>query len=247
MISKKSVLAIIVARGGSKGLPGKNIATLNGRPLVAWSVIAAKKSRYVDRIILSSDDGAIISAAKKSGCEVPFVRPAALATDTASVYDVIFHALENVEQAYDYIVLLQATSPLRISEDIDGCIAFCEKINAPVVSVCEMTKPPQWMFHISKNNKLLPIMLRDKKPSRRQDVQPVFIPNGAVFVAPTNQLRRNKTFYTQRTHAYVMPTERSVDIDTMADLLLARSAAILGAKKKMRKKSPERQRNDIQI
>src|SRR4051812_34752800 len=121
MIDGKSVLGLIAARGGSKGVPGKNIFVVNGRPLIQWSIDAARASRYIDRLILSSDDSAIMEVASNAGCEVPFRRDAALASDDANAIDVVADALMRLP-GYDMVVLLQPTSPLRIAADIDGAI-----------------------------------------------------------------------------------------------------------------------------
>lgn len=117
------ILAIIPARGGSKGVPRKNIRDLAGKPLIAWTIEEAKKSKYITRLILSSEDEEIIEAAKKYGCEVPFVRPIELAQDNTPGIEPVLHAIEKCP-GYDYVLLLQPTSPLRTVEDIDGCIEF---------------------------------------------------------------------------------------------------------------------------
>lgn len=142
MITGKSVLAIIPARGGSKGLPGKNIKELCGKPLIAWSIEQAKSCSDIDRIVVSTDNEEIAEVAKKYGAEVPFIRPAELANDTASTIDVIFHATnwfkEHKDYRSEYILLLQPTSPLRIAEDIEGTVQMLKDKNArAVVSVCE--------------------------------------------------------------------------------------------------------------
>ena len=224
MINNKRIVGVILARGGSKGLPGKNIIDLGGKPLIAWTVAAAQKSRYLDRLILSSDNRAIIAAARKAGCEAPFVRPARLATDTASSYDVLFHALDSLDCSYDYVVLLQPTSPLRTAEDIDACIELCLKRKAPAaVSVCVVVKPPQWMYALTADGRLKPILQTKRPSARRQDLTPIYALNGAVYVAKTAWLRRHKTFFGSRTAAHIMPPERSIDIDTKLDLMFARA------------------------
>ncbi len=242
VIGGKTVLAVIAARGGSKGLPGKNLADLGGRPVVAWSVAAGKGSRHVDRLILSSDDRAIIAAARHAGCETPFKRPARLATDKASIYEVLLHALDAMDESYDYVVLLQATSPLRTARDIDACIELCRRSGAPaVVSVSLAAKPPQWMYELDAKGRLRPILKgrsaaglfkTRRSAGRRQELPPVYHPNGAVYVARVDWLRKRRVFVGPGTRAYVMPTERSVDIDTRADLLLARALVADSSKKK---------------
>jgi CMP-N,N'-diacetyllegionaminic acid synthase len=221
---KKNTLAVIVGRGGSKGLPGKNVAKLGGRPVVAWSVDAALGSKQIDRVIISSDDQEIIDAATTAGCDAPFQRPPELATNDASVYDVIIHALENVGDTYDLVVLLQATSPLRTSDDIDTCIRACCEAGAPAgVSMTEATKPPHWMYSMDDDRKITPLVDGAASVLRRQDVQTYYVPNGAIYVADVEWFLQNKTFYSSETVGYTMPKERSVDIDTSIDLMLARA------------------------
>lgn len=221
---KKRTLAVIVGRGGSKGLPGKNVAKLGGRPVVAWSVAAALGSKQIDRVILSSDDEEIIDAAKQAGCDVPFQRPADLATDNASIYDVIFHALEQLGEEFDLVVLLQATSPLRTSEDIDKCIlACCDVAACAAVSMTETPKPPHWMYSINSDLRITPLINNAESVLRRQDAKTYYVPNGAIYVADVEWFRQNKTFYSTETIGYIMPKERSIDIDAPIDLMLARA------------------------
>jgi CMP-N,N'-diacetyllegionaminic acid synthase len=219
VIGTRKVLALIPARGGSKGLPGKNILRVAGRPLLAWSVDAAREARSVDRVVLSSDDGDIIAAARACGCEVPFVRPAALATDTATTIDVVTHALEALP-GYDVIVLLQPTSPLRTAADIDAACELLASSGAPAcVSVSPVDQSPYLMYRIGDNQDLVPVVEASPAATRRQDLPAVYALNGAVYVADVTWLRRARTFVTRETVAYVMPSERSIDIDTPADLL----------------------------
>lgn len=219
-----SVLAVICARGGSKGLPRKNVLDLGGKPLIAWTVEAAKQARLVDRVILSCDDAEIIAAAKNAGCEVPFIRPSVLATDTASIYEVLFHALDTLGHSYKHVALLQATSPLRASEDIDACIERCQESKAKsVISVVPTLKPPQWMYRIDASGRLVPALEREAETARRQDAPEYYLPNGAVYVAEIGWLRTSKSFIGADTVAYRMPPERSVDIDSYLDLIYARA------------------------
>jgi len=224
VINDKTVIAIIPARGGSKGLPGKNTMEVNGKPLLAWTIDHANGSKYIDRVILSSEDDEIIKIAKKHGCDVPFVRPTALASDTAGTMGVVFHALQTLPEKYDYVVLLQVTSPLRTSHDIDFCIEQCEKNNVPAcVSVMETDKSPFWMYRLDNNNLMDPIISGTKLPKRRQDVSTIYSINGAVYVAKTNWLAKQEHFITAETTAYVMPKLRSIDIDTELDLMVLQS------------------------
>ena len=220
MINNKSVLAIIPARGGSKGLPRKNILEVQGKPLLYYTLNQAQKSKYIDRIILSSEDEEIINVAKDLGCEVPFKRPDELSTDSAGTMPVIFHALDQLQENYDYVVLLQVTSPLRLTKDIDSCLEFCEKEKAPsCLSVVANEKPLEWTFRISNKGKIIPFT-NEKVPIRRQDATETFSVNGAIALARVEWLKLQDHFITSETAAYIMPKSRSIDIDTEDDLLL---------------------------
>ena len=226
MIQQRSVLALVPARGGSKGLPRKNVLPLCGKPLIAWSIEAARRSRYVDRIIVSSDDQEILDAARGAGAEVPFVRPPALATDEASSMDVALHALDAVGQSYDYLVLLQPTSPLRRAEDIDGCLEACLKYDAPsCVSVTEPDKSPFWMYTEDARGRLVPLF-PGRDTDRRQELPVVQALNGAVYVSRTSSLRAHRKFLSAETVAWHMPRARAVDIDSDLDFRIA--ALLLG-------------------
>jgi CMP-N,N'-diacetyllegionaminic acid synthase len=219
MIGNAKVLTLITARGGSKGLPRKNVLPLGGKPLIAWSIEAAKGSAYVDRLILSSDDPEIMSVAAAWGCEVPFVRPAELATDQAGSLDVVRHAISQLSEAYDYIVLLQPTSPLRTSADIDDCIKLCHARAATTcVTVCAVDKTPYWMFKIDAAAKLIPLFPASDMPQSRQNAPDVFLLNGAVYVARTDHIMSGGAFVAVDTVAHVMSRSRSIDIDTREDL-----------------------------
>lgn len=218
MYKGKSFLGIIPARGGSKGLPHKNIRKLGGKPLIAWTIEQALRSKYIDRVIVSTDNPAIAKISKKYGADVPFMRPAELATDKAKSIDAVFHALFSLSEKYDYVVLLQPTSPLRIADDIDACIKLCtgRRINS-CVSVTESEKNPYWMYSLNKNGRMRRLIQTEKIIDRRQDLPKVYLSNGAIYVAQVDWLLNNKTFVTDETYAYIMPSERSVDIDNDMD------------------------------
>ena len=222
MIDGKSVLAIIPARGGSKGVPRKNIIPIKGRPLIGWTIEAAKQSKYIDRLILTSDDQEIITTARQIGCEAPFVRPSYLAKDDTPGIDPVLHAMSEV-LGYDLIVLLQPTSPLRTNEDIDRCIEnLLSTRNAEsCVTVCEVSENPFWSFTFEPDLGLLKPLFSDLgQYSRRQDLPKVFIPNGAVYASDSKALATRKSFFTEKTCGYIMPHHRSIDIDTMDDIAL---------------------------
>ncbi len=219
MIKGKSVLALIPARGGSKGVPRKNIREVSGKPLIAWTIEAARKSAYIDRLILSSEDAEIMAVAQSFGCDVPFVRPSELARDDTPGIAPVLHALDALP-GYDFVVLLQPTSPLREIADIDGCIARCAESGAPAcVSVSAPTHHPYWTYRIDDEGHLSPLF--DKAPDRRQDLPEIYAVNGAVYVARTSDLRQTRNFVMSGAQAFVMPDIRSLDIDTPADLILA--------------------------
>jgi CMP-N,N'-diacetyllegionaminic acid synthase len=226
LIRDRTVLAIVPARGGSKGVPGKNICEVGGRPLLAWTLDAAAASEYVDRTILSSEDAAIIAVARELGCDVPFVRPDELAADETPGIAPVLHALDTVGERFDYVVLLQPTSPLRTARDIDGAIEECVRRSAPAcVSVTEAAQSPSWMYSLDEGFRLHALMEGDV-PSSRQESPAAYVLNGAVYVAECDWLRGAGTFLSGETVAYVMSRERSLDIDTPFDLRVAR--AVLG-------------------
>jgi len=220
MIQGRSVLAIIPARGGSKGIPRKNIRMLAGKPLIAWTIEETKKSKYIDRLILSSEDAEIIKVAKEWGCEVSFVRPAELAKDDTPGIEPVLHAMSMLP-GYDYVVLLQPTSPLRLVDDIDGCIETCVSSSAPsCVSVTEVDQHPYWMYTISDAGYLEAFIKQPIKTFCRQDLPKVHILNGAVYVSESNILEERRSFITTETKAYVMPQKRSRDVDDYLDMML---------------------------
>lgn len=220
MINDKTVLAIIPARGGSKGVPRKNVRPLAGKPLVAWTIEEAKKSKYIDRLILSSEDDEIIGAARSYGCEVPFKRPQDLALDHTPGIDPVLHALSALPEKYDYIVLLQPTSPLREASDIDGCLSYCLQYEAPAcVTVTDPDKSPYWAYSVDYKMAMRPLIERENpEAARRQELPRLYVLNGAVYAAESQWLIKSMTFLTKETVAYFMPRERSVDIDTELDL-----------------------------
>lgn len=214
-------MAIIPARGGSKGVPRKNIRELCGKPLIAWTIEEAQKSKYIDRLILSSEDAEIITVAKEWGCEVPFVRPQELAQDETPGVAPVIHALETLPERYDYVVLLQPTSPLRLAKDIDECLElFRKKEDVICVSVTEPEESPYWMYKITEKNALKSLITDENKAVRRQDLPKVYVLNGAIYISKSSQLLKAKNFVFDGARAYIMPKERSIDIDDEWDLHL---------------------------
>lgn len=218
------ILGLIPARGGSKGIPRKNIRPIAGRPLIAWTIEAARMSERLDRLVVSTDDEEIAAVAREHGAETPFLRPAELARDDTPGVDPVLHALQALP-GYDGVLLLQPTSPLRSATDIADCLDLAARLEAAcVVSVCAPEKHPHWMYRLDDRQRLRPL-LDGPAITRRQDLPPVFAANGALYFARTGWLQQHRTFITPDTAAFVMPPERSVDLDNpldwkFADMLL---------------------------
>lgn len=226
MINGKRILAIIPARGGSKGLPGKNIRELCGKPLIAWSIEQAKDCDDIHRTVVSTDDDQISKLANKYGAEVPFMRPVELATDTVSTIDVILHILGWFEKYEnyrpEYILLLQPTSPLRSGKDIDGAMRVLMAKNArAVVSVCESDHHPCWSNTLPENGSMKNFLRLEILNRRRQDLPVFYRLNGAIYLAEVDYLQKYNGFFGPDTFAYRMPRERSIDIDSAMDFKLA--------------------------
>jgi CMP-N,N'-diacetyllegionaminic acid synthase len=224
MLKNKKIIGIIPARGGSKGIPRKNIKILAGKPLIAYTIEAALKSKYLDRVIVSTEDKEIAQISKKYGAEV-IKRPKKLATDTARIIDVIFYLLKILKREEKYIpeivILLQPTSPLRTSNDIDKAIdIFLKNKCESVISVCETTPFLYLAFKIAKNY-LRPIFSKKYFTQRRQDLTKVYIPNGAIYISTPKNLLKYKGFYSKKTLPYIMPVSRSIDIDTREEFKIA--------------------------
>lgn len=220
MIGGRRVLAVIPARGGSKGVPGKNIHPIGGRPLIGWTIAAANASIHVDRAIVTSDDDGIMAVAREEGGDVPYRRDAALATDDATSVDVVLDALQRVP-GYDVVVLLQPTSPLRTAADIDAALRLMIRQEAEsCVSVCEASEHPWLMFRPDGEERLSPYCAApDGASLRRQDLPPAYVLNGAIYAIDAMRLKATRKFFEPgRTAAYVMPIEKSHDIDTWDDI-----------------------------
>ena len=210
--------AVIPARSGSKGVPGKNLRPLGGIPLLAHSIGAARGAECVSRVLVSTDTPAIAEVAGQYGAESPFLRPAALSGDTSPVADAVRHLVETISQRPDYLLLLQPTSPFRTSEDIDEAFRLLLRSGAEaVVSVCEAASHPYLCRTVGEGGVLAPFIESPLNTARRQDLPPVYVLNGAVYLIRTDRFLETNSFCPPGAVAYVMPTERSVDIDTEAD------------------------------
>ena len=211
------VTALIPARGGSKRLPRKNIAKFCGKPLIYWTISAALNSTKVTDVIVSTDDHEIAAIAEGFGASVPFMRPQQYATDSSSGLDPVIHALELLP-TIDDVLLLQPTSPLRTTTDIDSIIELRRNRRcSSAVSVMIMQKPPTWTYNLDSDSKLSQAV--SELPL--QAGKPFVCLNGALYLSSRYQLLQSKSFIAEDTVAYVMPSERSVDIDTHLDFKFA--------------------------
>lgn len=212
-----NLLALIPARGGSKGVPRKNIKSLHGKPLIGWSIDAAKKSRFIDKVVVSTEDDEIAAIARDLGAEIPFMRPIELAADDTPGIAPVMHTIENLPE-FDWVILLQPTSPLRTAEDIDGIVRFCIEHDAPsAVSVYVVDKHPYLMYQRDETERLQPLIPDKPDITRRQDLPPVYALNGALYLARIDWLKERQSLIGPETLGYVMSTESSADIDTPLD------------------------------
>lgn len=218
-----NTIAIIPARGGSKGLPRKNIKMLAGRPLIIYTIEAALKSKYINQVIVSTEDREIEEVLRECGTKV-IKRPEKLAQDNSPTIDTIIHVLELLEiqnNNFDNVVLLQPTSPLRNADDINNAIELFLKSKAKsLVSVCETTHSPYWYSEI-EDGYLKPIFEEKYQNMRRQELPKTYLPNGAIYISTSENLKKYKSFYGPETIPYIMPIKRSIDIDTEIDFITA--------------------------
>lgn len=225
MYNGKVVLCIIPARGGSKGLPGKNIKKLSGKPLITYSIEQARDSKYIDRVIVSTDSREIADISEKYGAEVPFMRPKKYAEDNSSIFDVLLHAMDRLEKkekySFDILVLLHVTAPLRNSEDIDNCIELLVKKDADnIFSVTPANRNPYFnMVEVSKDGKVR--LIKKGSFATRQSAPEVFDMNASIYVWWKDILKKKKRTLLENSHIYIMPKERSVDIDDAIDFKIA--------------------------
>ena len=227
MMNDKKVLAIIPARGGSKGLPGKNIKELCGKPLIAWPIHAAKSSLYVDKIIVSTDDPQIADIARQEGAEVPFLRPEELAADDSTTILVIVHAinfLSEIGETFEYCILLEPTSPLTESYDINRAFELLESMRTKadsIVGVSEVIAThPVFDAKINQEGLITPYVGEDfSGAGRRQDVEKLYFFEGSLYISDVKTLFEKQTFYHSRTLPYIMPKWKAFEVDDMVDLI----------------------------
>ena len=219
------MLAVIPARGGSKGLPGKNIKMLNGKPLIAYSIESALESKFIDRVIVSTDDEEIAEVALKFDAEVPFLRPKELSEDNSKSIDNFIYTIDKLnesEKRIDSFIVLQPTSPLRKSKHIDEAISLFHKKNAlSVVSVVESQIPLNWHKKILDSGVLVDYFKNCVNNQNRQEGEKLFLPNGAIYIFDFLTLKNNYNYYNEKTYPYIMNEIDSLDIDTLMDFKLA--------------------------
>lgn len=221
-----SILTLIPARGGSKGIPQKNIKLFNNKPLIAWTINCALESNYRSRVIVSTDDQKIADISLSYGAEVPFLRPEELARDETPTVEVVNYTINKLRQNENYfpdlIMLLQPTSPLRKATDIDQCIEIMQNKDVEaVVSLKEVSEIPYWMQVINEEGFIRDLFEEGKQFSRRQDVPKIYMPNGAIYLIKAETLLEKNTFSPEKSLGYIMPKDRAIDIDDETDFMIA--------------------------
>ena len=217
------MIAIIPARGGSKGLIKKNIRSLGNQPLIHWTIKSALASKYITKVILSTDSKEIARTCRSTGIEIPFMRPKKLAQDKSLAIDTYLYTIKKLKKEFEYkndeFIVLLPTTPFRNSNDIDNAIKiFYEKNASSLISCYEMNKPISWAFSINKFG-----IIKKKKNTlkNRQDEKSMYLPNGGIFILKYSQIKKVKNYYFKNTYGYIMPKYRSLDIDTEDDFKLA--------------------------
>jgi CMP-N,N'-diacetyllegionaminic acid synthase len=225
VIANKNVLAIIPARFGSKGLPGKNIRPICGKPLIVWSIIQGLDSKYIDEVIVTTDSQKIANIANQYGAKTPFIRPDSLATEDASSIDVIFHAIDylsNAGSAYDYIILLEPTSPLRDVSDIDGALEYLNntELAESIVGVAKAEGAhPSFLFTI-ENKFLCPITQFQPTGLRRQDLKgEYYYLEGSIYISSVKALKKHQSFYHANTLPWIIDRYKAIEIDELSDFI----------------------------
>ncbi len=225
MYNNKTFLVIILARSGSKGLPGKNIKNINGKPLVVWSIEAGLNSKYIDKLTVSTDSEEYAKIAKSFGAEVPFIRPNEISTDESSRKDAIEYSLDFFKDkgmTYDYVILLEPTSPLTTGKDIDSAIEqlFLEESAEAIVGV-SLSEASHPNFSVELNNGFLNFISKDQKSSvvRRQDLEDYYFYDGSLYISEVDKYLE-KEFYHEKTLGYVTPKWKSLEIDDIDDFVM---------------------------
>lgn len=233
MLGKYKVLALIPARGGSKGLPRKNLLSLNGRPLISYPIEAAKNSNFIDRVIVSTEDEEIAVTAKSFGADVPFYRPIELAADNSKTLDVIndvIARLIGLGEEFDILVLLEPTSPFTEAEDIDRALTILKDSYLDVDSVVGVSEVkevhPDYLVRLNSSRFIIPYNKDDfRNISRRQDIETLYFFDGSLYISKVNALIKYNSFYHDRTIGFPMPRWKSIEIDDLCDFIFAEAIA----------------------
>lgn len=226
MMGDLKVLAVIPARAGSVGLPDKNIREFHGKPLLAWTIEAAKACEYIDKVLVSTDSQLYADIAQKHDVTTPFLRPKYLSGSNASLIDVLQHAVAELKSRgmeFDVLVCLQPTSPLRTAVHIKEAMELFQAIADPDKSIASVFELPQKFVWVMQTNiagqlRFLDSTLQSQNNYCRQYNSSVYMPNGAIFIMQTTKITSQ---YTEHTYPYVMPEQASADIDTLTDFALA--------------------------
>jgi len=226
LILKKYILGIIPARAGSKSIPGKNIFPLNGRPLISYTIEAGISSELITDLIVSTDSAEIKNVSEKLGATVPFIRPEALASDSALAIPTIQHAVDTYEEIvgykYDYIVMLQPTAPLRKFFDIDNALNKLIDADADgIISIVDVDNYHPEKMKVIKGDYLFDLNKSSKENTPRQELPKIYIVNGAIYATKRDVFMERNTFKGEKCLHYIMPVERSVNIDNYSDLIVA--------------------------
>ena len=227
MINNKKVLAITLARGGSKSVPRKNIMLIDGKPLIAHTIEEVKKSRFIDNYLVSTDDQEIADVARQWGAEVPFLRPAELAQDTSTSADALIHAVSAYETftglTFDFIIEIMCTNPLKVVEDIDTCIEKLEKTGADsVVSVVQLFDHHPARIKKIESDEIKDFCVTETEESRRQDLKPnAYVRNGSIYALKRETIMKFRSRRGNVSRPHIMPKNRTVNIDEPADVFYA--------------------------
>ncbi len=225
MIHGKSVIGIIPARGNSKGLPRKNITDLCGKPLIAWTIEAAKNSKYLDEIVVTTDCAEIAQTAKKFGALIPFLRPKELATDESPTIEALEHTIifykENFGKSFDYVAVLEPTSPLREADDIDQALEMLVNQNADsIVGICRTeSSHPAFLVQKTPEGRLQYLSDEKTRASRRQELCDFYFFEGTIYISKTNILLKKRTFYHENALGYEVPKWKAPEIDDIWDFI----------------------------
>jgi len=226
MINKKRIIAIIPARKGSKRLPGKNTKLLVGKPLISWTIESALSCKYIDQVVVSTDCTEVSAIAKQLGASVPFKRPKLLSSDQSSSIDVVLHSLDYFTEEgeiYDYVILLQPTSPLRNTEHISAAIELLlANSGDAVISVCKTEHSPLWMNTLGEGDSMNCFLKDSVKNKRSQDLPEFYRLNGAIYLVDIKRLKEENSFMlSDNIYAYKMSAKCSIDIDEKLDFDIA--------------------------